>query len=115
MLIYNYFRRQHLPFATDSTPISDLARFYRECFNAPPLSLERQRTNSGNSGEKMNNSDEVTLGDLNELPEDEEDEEDDGVDELTRQLDRFETSLGDYDTLMTSLCTHSEIDSNSNS
>lgn len=62
----------------------------------------------------MSNSDEVTLGDLNELPEDEEDD-DDGVDELTRQLDRFETSLGDYDTLMTSLCTQSEIDSNSNS
>lgn len=62
----------------------------------------------------MNNSDEVTLGDLNELPEDDEDADDD-VDDLTRQLDRFETSLGDYDTLMTSLCSQSEIDSNSNS
>lgn len=73
------------------------------------------RTHSGESGEKLNYSDDVTLGDLSELPEDEEDEDDDGVDELTRQLDRFETSLGDYDTLMISLCSQSEIDSNSNS
>lgn len=66
----------------------------------------------------MTYSDEaVTLGDLNELPEDEEDDNDDDceVDELTRQLEKFETSLGDYDTLMTSLCSQSEIDSNSNS
>lgn len=66
----------------------------------------------------MNYSDEVvTLGDLNELPEDEEDDDDndDGVDELTRQLDKFETSLGDYDTLLISLCSQSEIDTNSNS
>lgn len=60
-------------------------------------------------------SDEVTLGDLDELPEGEEDDDDDLVDDLTRQLDKFETSLGDYDTLMTSLCSQSEIDTNSNS
>ncbi|CAO1333326.1 unnamed protein product [Diamesa hyperborea] len=66
------------PFATNS-PIGDLARFYRECFNAPPL-----------QGFNEPIFDEVEC------------EETD--DELTKQLEQFETSLGDFDSMLTSLC-----------
>ncbi|KAJ6640870.1 Autophagy-related protein 13 like, partial [Pseudolycoriella hygida] len=59
----------HLPFATPNTPISDLAKFYRDCFHAPPL-------------EAFN----LTPP----LP-------DAAVDDLTSQLEQFETSLCDYD------------------
>ena len=72
------FNFQKFPFATNS-PIGDLARFYRECFNAPPL-----------QGFNEPIFDEVEC------------EETD--DELTKQLEQFETSLGDFDSMLTSLC-----------
>jgi autophagy-related protein 13 len=77
---------QQFPFATTNTAIGDLAKFYRECFNAPPLQQ------------------------FNEVSADDEN----SIEDLTKQLEQFETSMENYDTLVTSLCCHS-IDSNSNS
>lgn len=79
---------QQFPFAT-TTPIGDLAKFYRECFNAPPLKA-------------FNDS----------LFDEAEPEEQ--IEDLTKQLEQFETSLEEYDTLVTSLCTDS-VDNNLNS
>ncbi|KAG5678256.1 hypothetical protein PVAND_007948 [Polypedilum vanderplanki] len=70
------------PFANQS-PIGDLAKFYRECFNAPALesfALE------------------------NAEPVFEEVEDDEAVNDLTKQLEQFETSLNEFDGLITSLC-----------
>uniref|UniRef100_A0A336N2A4 CSON009123 protein n=1 Tax=Culicoides sonorensis TaxID=179676 RepID=A0A336N2A4_CULSO len=120
------FKELHFPFATQNTPISDLAKFYRECFNAPPLQQFAEIDNptatgtgtvlsgSGDDAEATsatsssscrlgaNNADFVARNS--------------SIDDLTKQLEEFETSLGDYDTLVTSLCQQSsEVDNNSNS
>lgn len=71
---------QPFPFANQS-PIGDLAKFYRDCFHAPPL-------------ESFTIDGEPTFEDV----------EDETVDDLTRQLEQFETSLNEYDGLITSLC-----------
>jgi autophagy-related protein 13 len=77
------------PFATGQSPLGDLAKFYRECFNAPPL-------------QGFNDS----LFDEGETEEQ--------IEDLTKQLEQFETSLENFDTLVTSLCTD-EVDNNLNS
>lgn len=71
----------HFPFANQS-PIGDLAKFYRECFNAPPL--ESFTTETDPTFDQVENE---TV-----------------VDDLTRQLAEFETSLNEFDGLITSLC-----------
>ncbi|CRL04695.1 CLUMA_CG017759, isoform A [Clunio marinus] len=71
----------HFPFANQS-PIGDLAKFYRECFNAPPLESFTVET-------------EPTFDQVeNEV----------AVDDLAKQLAEFETSLNEFDGLLTSLC-----------
>lgn len=95
----------HFPFATHQTPISDLAKFYRECFNAPPLQQfsEIDSSSTNNSAEEQGSSSSVPV-------------RNESIDDLTQQLEKFETSLNDYDTLVTSLCQQSnEVDNNSNS
>lgn len=67
---------QHFPFATSNTPIGDLAKFYRECKQAPPL---------------QGLSDEA-------LPEEESE-----IDDLTQKLEDFETALPEFDSLVSSL------------
>lgn len=111
------FKELHFPFATQNTPISDLAKFYRECFNAPPLQqfaeldesatvTTTEDTVDGNSGANAAAAAPIAATI----------ERNDSIHDLTKQLEQFETSLGDYDTLVTSLCQHnSEVDSNSNS
>lgn len=109
---------QMLPFATESTPLNELAKFFRDLNNLPPISLEQPTAlaligsgdeQPGSDGEAILTNNATTDGDSMD-----EDNGGDDVDELTRQLERFETSLNDYDSLVTSLC-RSEIDSNSNS
>lgn len=106
----------HFPFATQNTPISDLAKFYRECFNAPPLQQfsEAVEPEPGCDDEAASvaataaaNAAAATIAAARN----------NSIDDLTQQLERFETSLNDYDTLVTSLCqqSHDNVDSNSNS
>lgn len=95
------FREQLLPFATETTPLNDLARFFRDLNNIPQISLEQPGAMSMHEDGGDEGGEPLPGGD--------------GVDELTRQLEHFETSLDDYDSLVTSLYSQSEIDSNSNS
>lgn len=97
----------YFPFATQNTPISDLAKFYRECFNAPPL---QQFSEIDPTSEEVVNPGSCGSGGGGVAVRNE------SIDDLTQQLEKFETSLNDYDTLVTSLCQQSnEVDSNSNS
>lgn len=100
----------HFPFAASNSPIGDLAKFYRECFNAPPLQEfnqlsnvisnvdDEEAANADDGGRILTGADETVEGD---------------VDDLTRQLEQFETSLPEFETLVTSLC--ASVDNNSNS
>lgn len=76
MLITFVFYLQQIPFANQSA-IGDLAKFYRECFNAPPL-----ESFSSNI----------------DISEDEQDAEDVG-----KQLEQFENESNQFENLITSL------------
>lgn len=103
---------QHFPFATQNTPISDLAKFYRECFNAPPLQQFAELDTTTTTTGSTSSGDEATAA----TPAASSLGAKSSIDDLTKQLEQFETSLGDYDTLVTSLCQqNSEVDNNSNS
>lgn len=80
-LTFPPFLFKHFPFANQS-PIGDLAKFYRECFNAPPLESFAVDTDP-----TFDHVESETV-----------------VDDLTRQLAEFETSLNEFDGLITSLC-----------
>ncbi|XP_055380776.1 autophagy-related protein 13 homolog [Condylostylus longicornis] len=83
----NLLKELHFPFASVNTHMGDLAKFYRDCYNAPPL---------------QSCTDPQTV------------ETEIAVDDLSKQLEQFETSLDDYETLVKSIgC--SLLDSNSNS
>ena len=81
--------------------MKDLAKFYRDCFNAPPL-------HAFNDSPASLNGDAVNIAAAEEILNDESD-----LDALSKQLEQFETSLGDFDSLVTSLCC--SVDKNSNS
>lgn len=101
------FILQNFPFAT-TTPMKDLAKFYRDCHNAPPL----KSFSPIEFPENSLNGDAVNIAAAEEIFETEDIDND--VDALTKQLEQFETSLGDFDSLVSSLCSHS-VDKNSNS
>lgn len=67
---------QHFPFATSNSAMGDLAKFYRDCNQAPPLE---------------------GLSDA-ALPEEESE-----IDDLTQKLEEFETALPEFDSLVSSL------------
>lgn len=86
--------------------MKDLAKFYRDCFNAPPLHAFITDVPANPL-----NGDAVNMAAAEEIFETDVDTE---MDSLTKQLEKFETSLGDYDSLVSSLCCQS-VDKNSNS
>lgn len=83
--------------------MKDLAKFYRDCFNAPPLHVFSEPPT-------VLNGDAVNIAAAEEIFETDDNE----VDTLTKELEQFETALGQYDTLVTSLCCQS-VDNNLNS
>lgn len=98
----------HFPFAASNSPIGDLAKFLRDCSNPPPLQEFNQLSNviSNVDDEEAPNADDggrILAGA----------DEDEDIDDVTRQLEQFETSLPEFETLVTSLC--QTVDSNSNS
>lgn len=101
---------QYLPFATDTNPTSDLAKFYRDCASAPPL-MQDTLVASATTSSSQHSAAACADDDLKM------DDSCGSIDDLTRQLEHFETSLDDYDSLVNSLCCQSadEVDSNSNS
>lgn len=83
--------------------MKDLAKFYRDCFNAPPLhSFVRQAPTLNCDAVSTAAAEEILEGDAE-------------IDNLSQQLEQFETSLGEYESLVTSLCTQTLTDNNSNS
>lgn len=81
----------HFPFASPTSQVNDLAKFYRECYYAPPLLglNELQAPNatscSATAAAAAALSSNVADG---------------SMDDLSRQLEQFETSLEDYDKLV---------------
>ena len=73
---------QHCPFAT-AGPVGELAKFYRECHQAPPLQSFMDNGTEGNDSPSK--------------PED-------PTADITKQLEMFEISLLEYDKMVTSLC-----------
>uniref|UniRef100_A0A182NIB6 Uncharacterized protein n=1 Tax=Anopheles dirus TaxID=7168 RepID=A0A182NIB6_9DIPT len=106
---------KELQFAfAETTAQGELAKFLRECSNAPTLHEFDMMRSSGadtiTEEEHMDGSRILTEADT--CPDSGEDE-DDVLNDLTRQLEQFETSLPEYEYLVSSLC--QSIDSNSNS
>ncbi|XP_055851085.1 autophagy-related protein 13 homolog [Episyrphus balteatus] len=79
----NLLKELNFPFASPTSHVNDLARFYRDCYHAPPLhSCEL------NSATAENNEGGVAL---------------DPVEDLSKQLELFETSLENYEILVSQL------------
>ncbi|XP_050074453.1 autophagy-related protein 13 homolog [Anopheles maculipalpis] len=105
---------KELQFAfAETTAQGELAKFLRECSNVPSLQEFGMMRSSGEDtiteDENMDGSRILTEADT--CPDS--GEEDDVLNDLTRQLEQFETSLPEYEYLVSSLC--QSIDSNSNS
>ncbi|ALC46554.1 Atg13 [Drosophila busckii] len=88
----------HFPFASPTSHVNDLAKFYRECYHAPPLRGlgELQAPNMSSCGVSASSTAAASTGggDNNSASSC-------GVmDDLSRQLEQFETSLDDYDKLV---------------
>lgn len=88
--------------------MKDLAKFYRDCFNAPQL-----HSFSEPLPPILLNGDAVNMAAAEEIIEAE--INDQAADIVTKLLEQFETSLPDYETLVTSLSNNSSVDNNSNS
>lgn len=83
--------------------MKDLAKFYRDCYNAPPLQSFVKVVKPSQlplDGDAVSNqaAEEILYGD-----------------KLSEQLEEFESSLGAYESLVTSLCSQTLTDKNSNS
>lgn len=87
--------------------MKDLAKFYRDCFNAPALHSFTEPLPP-----LVLNGDAVNMAAAEEIIETEANNQ--AADAVTKLLEQFETSLPDYETLVTSLCNQT-IDKNSNS
>ncbi|XP_036673011.3 autophagy-related protein 13 homolog [Drosophila suzukii] len=102
----NLLKELHFPFASPTSHVNDLAKFYRECYHAPPLKglneLQAEISSisstppasSGSSGgvacgpTAAATAIATSAADAN------------AMDDLSRQLEQFETSLEDYDKLV---------------
>lgn len=87
--------------------MKDLAKFYRDCFNAPPLHAFAEPL-----APLVLNGDAVNMAAAEEIIETEEKNE--ASDAMSKLLEQFETSLPEYDTLVSSL-SNRVTDKNSNS
>lgn len=83
----NLLKELNFPFASPTSHVNDLARFYRDCYHAPPLhSCELISNEDTHLADE--NGDSVAV---------------DPVDDLSKQLELFETSLEDYEILVSQL------------
>ncbi|XP_039492705.1 autophagy-related protein 13 homolog [Drosophila santomea] len=102
----NLLKELHFPFASPTSHVNDLAKFYRECYHAPPLKglNELQAEISSLSSTPPANS--VSSGGpacgptaaATAIATSAVDAS--AMDDLSRQLEQFETSLEDYDKLV---------------
>lgn len=100
----NLLKELHFPFASPTSHVNDLAKFYRECYHAPPLrglnelqaeistitSVSSATNGSGAACGAMAAAAAVATSAADAS----------AMDDLSRQLEQFETSLEDYDKLV---------------
>lgn len=89
----------HFPFASPTSHVNDLAKFYRECYHAPPLRGlgELQMPSGASCGATAAASASAAAAFASSAAA----AADGGcIDDLSRQLEQFETSLEDYDKLV---------------
>lgn len=86
----------HFPFASPTSHVNDLAKFYRECYHAPPLRGlgELQIPSAASCGATAAASASAAAAFASSAAADS------CIDDLSRQLEQFETSLEDYDKLV---------------
>ncbi|XP_037943510.1 autophagy-related protein 13 homolog [Teleopsis dalmanni] len=81
----------NFPFASPNSHVNDLAKFYRDCYHAPPLrGLNEIQPDMGGCAAAAAVATTTSA-------------EAAAVDDLSRQLEQFETSLEDYDKLVSQL------------
>ncbi|EDV49926.1 autophagy-related protein 13 homolog [Drosophila erecta] len=102
----NLLKELHFPFASPTSHVNDLAKFYRECYHAPPLKglneLQAEISSisstppatSGSSGGAACGPTAAATAIATSAADAS------AMDDLSRQLEQFETSLEDYDKLV---------------
>lgn len=109
----NLLKELNFPFASPTSHVNDLAKFYRDCYHAPPLKgfseLQAEicstttatalpSTNSSTFSCTSNNQ--ATTGNTQTCSAASNAADYSFVDDLSKQLEQFETSLEDYDKLV---------------
>ncbi|KAH8310876.1 hypothetical protein KR044_003355 [Drosophila immigrans] len=91
----------HFPFASPTSHVNDLAKFYRECYHAPPLrGLGELHAPSSSCGATAAASAAATAAAATAAATAAAIDGSSSMDDLSRQLEQFETSLEDYDKLV---------------
>uniref|UniRef100_A0A1A9WMQ7 Autophagy-related protein 13 n=1 Tax=Glossina brevipalpis TaxID=37001 RepID=A0A1A9WMQ7_9MUSC len=134
----NLLKELNFPFASPTSHVNDLAKFYRDCYHAPPLSglseLQNETTTStATTTATATTTTKATTSNTDGGNDDDDYDDDDDnndaaitncggggcgnddngapvgdvstVDDLSRQLAQFETSLEDYDKLVSQFAT----------
>ncbi|SPP87803.1 autophagy-related protein 13 homolog [Drosophila guanche] len=101
----NLLKELHFPFASPTSHVNDLAKFYRECYHAPPLrglnELQAEVSSSSSSTTPASSSSVAACGPTAAAAAVATSAADaSALDDLSRQLEQFETSLEDYDKLV---------------
>ncbi|KAH8250861.1 hypothetical protein KR038_000218 [Drosophila bunnanda] len=103
----NLLKELHFPFASPTSHVNDLAKFYRECYHAPPLrglnELQAEISSLASVATTPPSSTSVpacgaTAAVATAVATSAADAS--AMDDLSRQLEQFETSLEDYDKLV---------------
>ncbi|KAH8354458.1 hypothetical protein KR084_011517 [Drosophila pseudotakahashii] len=103
----NLLKELHFPFASPTSHVNDLAKFYRECYHAPPLKgLNELQAEISSFSSTPPASSGTTNGGVSCGPTAASAAiatsaaDASAMDDLSRQLEQFETSLEDYDKLV---------------
>lgn len=102
----NLLKELHFPFASPTSHVNDLAKFYRECYHAPPLKglneLQAEISSISSTPPASSGSGGVAAcgptAAATAIATSSADAS--AMDDLSRQLEQFETSLEDYDKLV---------------
>ncbi|KAH8306163.1 hypothetical protein KR018_003095, partial [Drosophila ironensis] len=95
----NLLKELHFPFASPTSHVNDLAKFYRECYHAPPLrGLHELQAEISTTAPAAVAACAATAAATAAMATSAADAS--AMDDLSRQLEQFETSLEDYDKLV---------------
>ncbi|XP_068153320.1 autophagy-related protein 13 homolog [Drosophila tropicalis] len=103
----NLLKELHFPFASPTSHVNDLAKFYRECYHAPPLRGINELQAEVSSSSLSSNANTQPIASSNPTAiacgssaSSAMSADPSAMDDLSRQLEQFETSLEDYDKLV---------------